>query len=379
MKKSSDLYQRTMAIFLILYIAFMAILNILLPDRVFSETENRRLEQTPRLSFEKLFKGKFTSDYEKYISDQFPFRDFFIGVKSDCERLTGKKENNNVYLGKDGYLLEKFEKPNIRDMENKVQAINSFANSIPDINMYFMLVPNSVKILEDKLPEFAPVEDEFIYIDKVKNSLSKDIKFVDVRDTLSSKKNEYIYYKTDHHWTTKGAFYAYENLCKYMNLTPHGEEYFQMEKATDDFYGSLYSKGGFRHLSPDSIYLYMPKKDEDCRVEYCEEEKVLNTLYNENSLKNKDKYTVFLGGNYPLIKIKTDISGGKKLLVIKDSYANSFVPFLTGHFSEIYMVDLRYFDDNLKDLIKDNDIDDVLILYNVKSFFEDSSIEKISY
>lgn len=378
MKKFSDLYQRTMAILLILYIAFMSILNILLPDRAFSETENRRLEQTPRLSFEKLFKGKFTSDYEKYVSDQFPFRDFFIGIKSDCERLAGKKENNNVYLGKDGYLLEKFEKPNVRDMENKVQAINSFANSIPNVNMYFMLVPNSVKILEDKLPEFAPVEDEFIYIDKVKNCLSENIKFVDVCDILSLKKNEYIYYKTDHHWTTKGAFYVYKNLCKYMNIKPHSEEYFQIEKVTDDFYGSLYSKGGFRHLSPDSIYLYIPKTKKELEVEYFDEEKIEDTLYDFSGLNKKDKYTIFLGGNHPLIKISSNVNE-KKLLIVKDSYANSLIPFLTDHFGQIYVVDLRYFDEDLSSLIEKENIGDVLILFNVKTFFEDDSIRKISW
>ncbi|MEY8304404.1 DHHW family protein [Anaerosalibacter bizertensis] len=188
-----------------------------------------------------------------------------------------------------------------------------------------------------------------------------------------------IYYKTDHHWTSKGAFYAYKRLGESMGFYPHGNDYFDIKEVTDSFYGSLYSKGRFRNIKGDSIELYIPKKSENCTVEYYDEKKISNSLYNMESLKEKDKYTVFLNGNHSLLKINTDISNSKKLLIIKDSYANSLVPFLTGHYNEIYMIDLRYFNEDLSKFIKENNIDDTLILYNVKTFFEDNSIEKISW
>ncbi|KNF08589.1 DHHW protein [Gottschalkia purinilytica] len=353
-------------------------LNIFIPSKKFSESENRVLEQLHRFSFEQLFNGKFTSNFEKYISDQFPLRDFWIGVKSNSERVIGKKENNDVYLGKDNYLMEKFNKYNKKDLKEKINAINSFAKNNPKLNKYFMLVPNSIKVLEEKLPKYAPHEEELEYIEEVKNLLDKDVEFIDVYNELKEHKDEYIYYKTDHHWTTKGAYYAYEKLCKSMGLKYHDNEYFYTEKVTDNFYGSLYSKGGFRNLEPDSINLYIPKKYEEVRVEYLDNKEKDDSLYKLENLKKKDKYTVFFGGNQPLIKVTTNTKNKKKLLLVKDSYANSLIPFLTGNYSEIYIVDLRYYNEDISKLIKDNKIKDIFILYNVKTFSEDSAISNIS-
>lgn len=378
LNRYDKIYKYIMAILLLLFIGLMVTLNILTPNKKFSDSENRNLEQLPKLSFKNLMGGKFTSSYEKYISDQFALRDFWIGVKSDTDRAIGKKENNDVYLGKDGFLIQKFNKPEDKDLKDKVETINSFDNLTPNINKYFMLVPTAVKILEDKLPNYVSDSDELTYIDKVKKSINNDINFVDLYDTLSSKKDEYIFYKTDHHWTTKGAYYAYGELIKKMGITPKGEEYFNIQKVTDEFYGSLYSKGGFRHLNPDSIELYLPKDDEKYKVEYLGEDKSYESLYDMNNINKKDKYTVFFNGNHPLIKITTNKGEGRKLLVVKDSYANSFIPFLTSHFSEIYMVDLRYYSEGLNTLIQENQINDMLILYNANTFFEDPSIKNLS-
>ncbi len=368
--KKRDFYRTILGILLLVYIGSMVMLNMISTDRVFSEAENRRLEQAPILSASQVIDGRFTTSYEKYVSDQFPLRDFWIGVKSKSEKVLGKKENNGVYLAKDGYLMEKFKKPKEEDLRDKVDEINSFFSNMRNVNMFFMLVPNSVKVLEDKLPPYAPVADELIYMDRIKESIDEDINFVDLYDALYDNKDDYIYYKTDHHWTTKGAYIGYGNLMKDMGIVPHSEDYFNIEKVTDSFYGSLYSKSGFRNIEPDSIELYIPKKDEVLKVEYMEEEKTSNSIYNMDSLNKKDKYMVFLGGNHPFIRIKTNIDNGKKLLIVKDSYANSLIPFLTGHFSEIYVVDPRYYDKDLKVLVEDEDIQDILILYNVNTFFE---------
>lgn len=365
--KKQDSYKPILSVLLLAYIGTMVILNMTTADKVFSESENRILEQAPKLSTSRVVDGRFTSNYEKYVSDQFPLRDFWIGIKSRAEKALGKKENNGVYLGKDNYLLEKFEKPTEKNFETKTNEINSIAN-ISDIDKYFMLVPNSVKILEDKLPSYAPNGDQLIYMNRVRDSIDNRIIFVNVYEELYSNKNEYIYYKTDHHWTTKGAYLAYQRLMNDMGIIPHGEKYFNIEKATDSFYGSLYSKSGIRNIKPDTIELYIPKKDEDLKVEYIDEGKVLNSVYNMESLKKKDKYTVFLGGNQPLIKISSNAGKGKKLLLLKDSYANSLIPFLTGHFTEIYVVDPRYYDKDIKLLIEEENIDNLLILYNIKTF-----------
>jgi hypothetical protein len=369
--RKQDSYKSILGILLLIYIGGVVMLNMVSTDKVFSEAENRRLEQAPTLSTSQVMDGRFTTNYEKYVSDQFPLRDFWVGVKSKSEKALGKKENNGVYLARDGYLMEKFEKPEEKHLKSKVDEINSNFSNMPNVDAFFILVPNSVKVLEDKLPPYAPAADELIYINKVKESLDDNINFVDIYDTLYANKDEYIYYKTDHHWTTKGAYLAYEKLMENMGIEPHGEDYFHIKKVTDSFYGSLYSKSGFRNIDPDSIELYIPKKEEVSKVEFVEEGKVSDSIYDMENLDKKDKYTVFLGGNHPLIKINTNINNGKKLLIIKDSYANSFIPFLTGHFSEIYVVDPRYYDKDLKILVDDNKIDNLLIMYNVKTFLND--------
>ncbi|WP_027624404.1 DHHW family protein [Clostridium lundense] len=378
MNRYDNIYKYIMALLLLLYIGIMIFFSIITPDKTFSQSENRPLEQKPKFSLHSLVKGKFISNFEKYIADQFPFRDFWIGVKSEGERTLGKKENNEVYLGKDNYLIQKFKKPENDSLNNRVKAINSFDLSNPHMNKYFMLVPNSIKILENKLPSYAPNTDQLAYIDKIKKGLNKNIKFIDIYNTLYSKKNEYIFYKTDHHWTSKGAYYSYEKTGEYMGFVPHNNNYFNVKKVTDSFYGSLYSKSGFRHLTPDSIEIYLPKENDVQSVYYSDTNKKFNSIYFMDNLDKKDKYTIFLNGNHPLVKINTNVKNNKKLLVIKDSYANCFIPFLMGHYSEIYMVDLRYYNEDINTLIKDNNIDNSLILYNVNTFFEDESICNIS-
>ncbi|GAA0179609.1 DHHW family protein [Clostridium sediminicola] len=377
MNKKNSIYYKSMTILFILFLLIMVLLNGVRSEKLFSETENRRLEQRPDFSIKALMNGKFTSDFEKYISDQFVFRDFWIEINSKIILYSGKNQNNDVFLGKTGYLIQKFNTPDKGEFTERLEAINAFADKIPEVNKYFMVVPNSVKVLQEKLPYLAPGDDELYYIDEVKKKIDSDINFIDVYEKLSSKKNEYIYYKTDHHWTTKGAYYAYQKLMESVGTTYHDNNYFDIKNVTDSFYGSLYSKSGFRNIKPDSIELYIPKVDEGIKVDYLDNEKSEKSLYTMDNLNKKDKYTVFLNGNHPLIKISTNNKNGKKLLLIKDSYANSFVPFLTGHYSEIYLVDLRYYNDDITKIIKSNDIDDILFLYNAITFFEDLSIKNL--
>ncbi|KGK86475.1 DHHW family protein [Clostridium sp. HMP27] len=377
MKKYKNVYKCVLGAFVFLYIVVILASNIVTADKNFSDSENRTLQQKPKFSMDRLIEGKYTSNYEKYISDQFVGRDFWIGVKSATEKLLGKTENNDVYLGKDGYLFQKFEKPNIKNLENKLNTINNFALNNKDTHVYFMLAPNSTRILEDRLPSYASPADQRDYINQVNHGLGKDIKFVDVFDTMNSNKDKYIYYKTDHHWTTEGAFYAYEDLGKYMGYSPLKKEDFKITKVSDEFYGTLYSRSGFRNIKPDTIEVYTPKEETHYKVWYSDEKKERDSFLHLENANKKDKYTVFFNSNHPLVKIQTGVNNHKRLLVIKDSYANSLVPFLTNHYSEIYMVDPRYYTDSITDLAKANSVDDILLLYNVNTFSEDASINTI--
>ncbi|WP_259473379.1 DHHW family protein [Clostridium estertheticum] len=377
-KKYNNIYMRSLTLMFLFFIFSVMILNIIVPNKKFSSQENRNLKSKPKLSADNLLYNKFTSKYEKYIADQFILRNFWINVKSRSEIISGKKENNDVYLGKNKYLIAKFKKPGKEAFDEKVKAINDFSTENKKVNKYIMLVPNKIKVLEDKLPEFAPAENQLEYINKFYSGLDKSIKTINVFDALNKNKNKYIYYKTDHHWTTQGAYYAYLEFCKSSGLTLKDANYYNIKKVSNEFYGTLYSKAGVTNVDSDTINVYLPKKHEDLLVNYVEEKKKSSSLYNSSSLNTKDKYSTFLGGNHPLIKISTMIDSSKKLLVIKDSYANCFIPFLTSHFSDIVVVDLRYYSDNINTLIKDYNITDVLMLYNTNTFFEDESILNIS-
>ncbi|MCR8644243.1 DHHW family protein [Paenibacillus sp. N1-5-1-14] len=366
-------------ILLLLSIGTIFVLNIVTPSRHFSESENRVLKQLPEFSWQSLMSGKFTNNYETYISDQFAARDLWIGVKSSSDLAIGKKENNGVYAGRDGYLIQQFTPPNRKDLNDKVQAINSFASEFPDLNQFMMLVPTAISVLPEKLPNHVFDLKEMKYRDLVHKQLNSNIRIIDVFPALRAQKEQPIYYKTDHHWTTRGAYYAYHQLAKDIGFEPQDESSFDVTTISDEFFGTLYSKSGFRNVKPDPLEIFVPKSKEDISVEYVEEAKMSDSLYEMDHLNKKDKYAVFLNGNHALVRITTKHQNAGKLLIVKDSYANSLVPFLTAHYSEIDVVDLRYFERDLKQLIQDRQIDTMLTLYNVQTFMTDESIRNLTY
>ncbi|OXM17512.1 hypothetical protein CGZ75_06635 [Paenibacillus herberti] len=363
---------------LFFYIGAMALANVLTPERSFSDTENRVLEQRPDFSLRTLISGQFTSDYERSASDQVALRNIWVGMKTDLDRAMGKKESNGVFLGKDGYLMERFTSPSDAELEERAQAIRAFDGAVPGLRKVIMLVPTAAALFPEKLPAHVPVGDQLADLKRIGGLLPPNIQVTDAYSALYAERDQPLFYKTDHHWTTKGAYYAYRQLSDQLGIVPQEESSFRIDLATDEFYGSLYSKSGFRRLKPDEISIYRPKQEGPVKVAYVEEGRVTESLYEKDRLNEKDKYAVFLGGNHALIRIVTDGPPEKKLLVIKDSYANSLIPFLTKHYGEIDVVDLRYFTDSLLDLTREREYRDMLILYNIKTFFEDPSILNLS-
>lgn len=377
MNKHKKIYTRILALVFIISIFGIFFMNMFSKDKNFSEEENRMLAKKPKFSIDRLVEGRYTEKYEKYVEDQFTLRNSWIGIKSTVDRFLGKKEENGVFLGKDDYLIEDFKKPEEKNLQETIKAMNNFSEKYKGINQYALIAPNSVSILKDKLPKNAPVEDQKAYIEELKSSLNSNIKFIDIYNTLESHKDEYIYYRTDHHWTTLGAYYAFLDAAKEMGLTPK-ENYYDIETVTDEFYGTLYSKSGFKGIEPDSIDVYIPKDENDeVVVSYEEEKKKSGSIYNSEKLNEKDKYEVFLEGNHPLVKINTLTDNNKKLLLIKDSYANSFVQFLTPYFNEIVIVDPRYYYEDIDKLISEEGITDLLYLYNANTFFSDNNLAPV--
>lgn len=355
---------------------FLPILHIALPDKGFSPLENRNLAKVPKPEVKTILDGSFKTDTEEYMADQFPFRNQFLSFKLYAEVAEGKRESNGVFLGKDGQLLQHFETPDFELLQKNASYINALGE---EAQIWFLLAPTATGIYEEKLPRFAPGMREDIYMEKTKEVLSEKIRFVDVFDTLKQHKEEEIYYKTDHHWTMLGAFYAYQSLCAKMGLVPKNLDEFERKRVSGDFYGSLYSKGNIVFAGPDSIDLFYPKEEISVTVENLTDGSVSDSLYEMEYLEQKDKYSLFLDNNQPLLRITSSVKNGKRLAVVKDSYANCLIPFLTAHFEEIYVLDLRYLNFSAGDYIEEKGIEKILLLYNVQSFAADTGLQQFSH
>lgn len=372
-------YYKTLAVLFILFLILVVGANIITKDKTFSESENRMLAGKPRFTVDRLIEGRFTSKFEDYVVDQFIGRDFFTNVKMNVDKLLGKKESNGVFLGEDGYLIENFSKPNEEAVNENLKAINNFSVRYKDVKQYMLISPTAVSILKDKLPMDAPVIDQESYLQSYKDKLPSSVTFVDSYKTMYDHRDEYIYYKTDHHWTSLGAFYSYKELAQYMGLDETPDNYYKQQLVSNDFFGVLSSKSGYDVKEGDKVSVYLPVNEESQNVvvNYVEEQEKTATLYSSKALEQKDNYEVFLKGNHPLVKIQTDTKNDKTLLIFKDSYANSFIPFLVKDFSKIIVVDPRYYYEDIDKLMQQESVDEVLYLYNANTFFNDTSLSPV--
>lgn len=372
-------YYKTSAISFILFLVLMVGANIITKDKTFSETENRMLAGKPKFTIDRLFEGRFTSKFEDYVVDQFVGRNFFTNVKMTVDKLLGKKESNGVFLGEEGYLIEKFDKPNEEAVVENLKAINNFSARYKDVKQYMLISPTAVSILKDKLPIDAPIIDQEAYLQSYKDKLPSSVNFVDTYKAIYDHRDEYIFYKTDHHWTSLGALYSYQELAKAMGLEETPTDYYKEQLVSNNFFGALSSKSGYDVKGGDKVSVYLPAEEnsEHVVVNYVEEQVKTATLYNSEALEQKDKYEVYLKGNHPLVKIKTDAKNTKTLLIFKDSYANSFIPFLVKDFSKIIVVDPRYYYEDIDKLMEQERVDEVLYLYNANTFFNDTSLSPV--
>ena len=358
--------------FLVLGLALL----IALPDRSFSERENRELQQFPRFSAESLFGGKYTSKVDTYIADQFPLRDAWTTLKARCELASGKEQNKDVYFCAGGTLLEKYDAPDQTQLETNIAAVKTFAEQSA-VPVYFALVPGNMEINSGLLPKNAPTASEKSVIDYCyKNSGAKNI---DMITPLQNHKNEYIFYRTDHHWTTLGAYYGYETMLTAMGHTPSPLSAFPAETVSKDFYGTVYSKSGISWVQPDEIDVRTQQQPTTKIVNYSSGQPAETPMYDKSYLDKKDKYAMFMGGNTPLEVVTTGKTDGKKLLVLRDSYFDSVTPYLQNDFSELHIMDLRYYktqamEQSISDYIKQHGIDEVLICYSVATFGVDTNV-----
>ncbi len=380
MKKNYSAADLIVPAVFVLFVFGFAVAGLLLPDKDFSESENRYLQRLPKFSFSALLGSEYGKDFESFVNDQFPARDTFTGAKSQCEYLLGKRDTNGIYFARDGSLVVKYGEADVdvRQLEKNLGYIGDFIVSLRStaVKAAAMPVPSAQCVFPEKLPHLAPSFNENSAFETLKDRLERD-EYVDVYGIFRNHKDEKLYYGTDHHWTTSGAFYAYRGFCETFGLTPYDIADFETETASDSFFGTSYSKAHLISTKPDSIELFTLRKSPVFSVDINAGETISNTLYFRDYLNRRDKYSVFLGGNNPVVTIETDIANGRRLLIVKDSFAHSFVTFAALHYEKTVLLDLRYFNGSVGEYIADNGITDVLVLYGFGTLQSENTVAKL--
>ena len=364
-------------VFVMCMIVFF-LLNLIVSDKEMSEEENRMLAGMPRLSWSSLVSGDFMTKYETYLADQFAGRNFWRSIKVGLSGLGGSRQEEDILIGKDDYLMEEIVSPDQDTLMENLEAIRQFAKRSRDIQTYMLLVPNAANIMRDRLPAFATVSDQSRMFAQVKRELGEDVEWLDAAEALKKHAGEQIYYKTDHHWTSLGAFYTFSQVAEQMQIKTDVSSGFVSYPISTTFNGMLAAKSGCRMDVREDIYMYVPRDtDNDVVVNYVDEQRKTASLYDSSKLRTRDQYAVFLGENTSVVDIKTVSESKRRLLLIKDSYANSFVPFLTPYFREIVLVDPRYYSGTIEDIMDTYRISDVLYLYSGNTFFQDNNLKGV--
>ncbi len=354
-----------------------SILSFVIPDKAKSAEENRVLAQTPSLSYQTYFEGRFQTKLEQYFNDQFPFRNSLIKWKTASDLTLDIIESNGVIKSKDGYLIERIKNPSEKDIRHDIKSLDNFKRSNPNCNFYFLLAPNAGNIMSEKLPRTVHMSNQNKYMTSFFNDLKKiGITPIDSRKTLEKNiDKQQLYYRTDHHWTTGAAYLAYKEAHKEMGLD--SDIKYKKLSIHRNFRGTLASKSGFTNGRNDELQIYWPKKNQnyhDSIYNFVDVKKTTNTFYAFDNLKKKDAYTIFGGWNHPFYTISTPTQSTRKLLLVKDSYANCMIPFLTQDFRKIVVVDPRYYFGDINKIMAEEGITDVLFLYNGLTFASDEAM-----
>ena len=376
------------------------IVTMALPNQERSENENRTLAKLPTLINEKKAEkaesfgdyidavkwdyitvrdeNSYMDDLEVYYADHLAGRESWVQAKNKMEALIGKEEINGVYT-LDDQMIQVFKEYDEKTVSDSLKAMSSFAANHSDIPCAFMLAPTAQEIFSAEMPKYNEYLSQKTFIDNCYGNV-EGMTTIDSLSYLSGHKDDYLFYRTDHHWTSLGAYYAYCAAGKALGYTPYSLNEFNIETASSDFRGTLYSKTLDNSITPDSIDYYHLKNNAPSitmTVFDGAKETEYDSLYVRDYLAVKDKYSSFTGSNQPIIDIETDLDNGKRLLLIKDSYAHSLVPFLANHYEKITMVDMRYINGDLNYFLDLDEYTQALFMYNAVSFAEDETARKI--
>lgn len=421
----------------ILPILFLGLYSAMDTDATVSETEKRNLKTKPEFSFQALFSGTYTKDFEEYYSDTFPFRDFFLNINKKIttpftQNQAGdgisivQKPNGSDQLGGEADILvpteENTTEPTTQEKETEPKdnaenheyqqsgyiildhtrkaamelytadsrmkdysaVINAFAKKVPDSQVYVLLAPTSLEFYSAEKYHTGN-KSEAKGISMAYEALSSNIKTVDAYSKIQPHTDEYIYFRTDHHWTARGAYYGYTAFAETAGLTPKPLSSYQSGKI-EGFVGSYYGYTQSEMLkeNPDYVEYFLPQTQATGFYSY--DASMTNQIplaIVRTQVENSNKYLAFIQGDTPVAKITTGNKNGKKIMVVKESYGNAFVPFLIENYEEIYVTDPRKIDMDLPSFVKQHGIQDVLMINYVfapyNSGYMDSLKKMVGY
>ena len=353
--------------FFLFFIFSMPVITLFSEDKKISEIENKILAQLPKLSWDNISSKRFMKNFDNYTSDQFPFRSSFIKFKNDYNYIIGQREFRDIYVGKNLRLMEEyiFTKEAVDKNISNIIKLSSYMYESKNIKSTLMVVPTSIAFYKDDLPDFAISDNQKNKLDYIENSVSNYdyLSFYTPYNVLNKNKDKYIYFNTDHHWTQLGAYISYLDMFKYKY--DNNKLYDNYNKASDDFFGTYYSKALLSNIKGDSINSYDNFNDFKIEIDF---DKTYTTLYDKDKLSGKNKYQYFLHGDPAFAVIDCNNNISNEVIVFKDSYAHNFLPFLTNNYGKIHVVEPRYYDIDLEDYLNKNpNITDAMFINNIQS------------
>lgn len=347
------------------------VLGLALPDRFWSDHERRSLRQAPTLSAKSFFSGKFAEEFEEYLADQFPGRDGWVAVRTLAERLSGRPESGGVSFAADGYLIELHPSLDETQLAANLAALRRLSERLAasGLTLRLMAVPTAAWTLRDKLPAHTPNADQRTVI-----SAARDLglEVVDVSAALEAHGEAYIYYRTDHHWTSLGAYYAWAAWREALGLDPAAPETWTRETLTETFRGTTWAKVNDPFVTPDVIEAWYRTPTRS--VSYNGGATAADSIYERRYLDSADPYAVFFNSNQAEAVALGQGSG--RLLILKDSYANCFAQLCVDDYEQTHLLDLRFFRGSVTDYAADHGITEVLVLYNIPNLCEDTALAR---
>ena len=344
----------------------------------FSLNENRELVSFPEFSVTALTDGTYGKQLNQYITDHFFGREKWVSVQADINSYMGEKIMNGVYMDSKGLLDAEVSSRKIS--RKNIEAVNKFFGNYIG-TAYFTAVPTTSGIYGDRLPEYLMTNPEKNQIDFLYDNLTDGIRTIDTYNILRMLNDNYICYRNDTRLTSYGAYYVYKTVIQKLGFRPSSYDKYTIKHITSDFRGNLYNRCLYNGTEPDilDIYTYSGGAEVTSCTAYCNNGMTYRkTLNDEKFLESGDMYRMYLGNEEPFIRIKTSVNNEKKLLLIKDSYADCFIQFLIQHYSEIAVVSPEHMEKPLSSFINPDNYEQTLFLFGIDSMGNENLFDLIN-